>query len=157
MPRVKLGIIRESSVPTWWVLSYWMMEPHILNSRLLVCTVFFFFSLERLEVSFQVRYVHNSYTGEAESSENLSLGIDVSLAVCGLPLQSPCDVSPILVEGAVRRKRWWQRIWGEKHQEHCQEGINVSLLQASWSTSTFTILHLQIATTAIRKSSGWEK
>lgn len=76
----------------------------------LYCFFFFFFSLERLEVSFQVRYVHNSYTGEAESSENLSPGIDVSLAVCGLPLQSPCDVSPILVEGAVRRKRWWQRI-----------------------------------------------
>jgi len=85
-----------------------------------------------------VRCSHNSYTDKAEHPENISPGIDISLALSGFPFQPPFKGKPSLCWHSGEKSPWQRVSRGDDRREGCPEGMKRPVYLAPLSASTFT-------------------
>lgn len=88
-----------------------------------------------------MRCAHNSYTDRAEHPENISPGIDISLALSEFPFQSHFKGKPSLCwhYRECGEERPWQRVRrGDGRREGRQEGMKRPVYLTPLSAFTFT-------------------
>lgn len=126
------------------------MESCVRNSRLFGFTASVSFCKD-WTVAFQVRCFHNSRTGRAERRENVSPGIDISLALSGFPFQAHFKSKPVLPQWSVVRRV----CGGEQVEEMMGDLPGRNEKACVLSPIVHICRHHQAVAVVVRKSWGW--